>query len=553
VPELHLRPDEVRVNWLADAGVKQRWRDVAAIVTIVVLHLLLYRKVIRLWWTYDDGNILRTLWYFPFNAPFTDANVWPQQLFTPLMIVAFDAQHAMFGMNTTGWYAVHLGIAITAALLSYAALRLFFGAGASLSAIALYTAGVPLVSVVTQLSTVHYFIAIIFGALATMAWVRGWPLLSAVAYLLAMLAKEVACPLPLLFLAIPLRDVRTRLRWLILHAIAAAGYLLWRYAVLGTFTGAYGWVIEGAEWPRLIALLPWRVAQAMAGVDLAIGFTLVGLMLLAILYAMRHKQARLAILAGAIIIVLPLLLLAKEMNRRYVVVPWLAYSVAAVAGVASIRNRRVAATLLTALPLLAIVNNRQEWGHEFGVRQRMSDEGRFFFDLGPNGVLREPAVPPAVMAELNTIKTFDLKRPAGASWFFDDIYLCTDPNILAGKQVYEYDETRRQIADVTAHMPALAKTYCGSIRQDATLTASFRWEPPAALHWDLGPYETGTYHAVLGNGVQMFPLPPHDALNLPGAKGVTLRIRYDSPEGWVTYSPELALDFVKRPEFAWAR
>ncbi|HEX7150431.1 MAG TPA: hypothetical protein VF618_03010 [Thermoanaerobaculia bacterium] len=530
----------------------RRWADVAAVASVVALHLFLYRKVVRLWWTYDDANILRTLFYFPWHAPFTDVAVWPQQLFTPLMIVAFDVQYTAFGLDPTPFYVVQLTIAVVAALLCYATMRHFFRVGASLSAAALYTAGVPLVSVVTQLSTVHYFVAIIFGALATIAWVRGRPLLSALLYLLAMLAKEVACPLPLLFLALPLRDVRTRMRWLVLHSIAAVGYLAWRRAVLGTFTGAYGWVIEGEELPRLLAELPWRVVQAMAGIHLPLGLTLVALLLAAIVYAARKKQALLVILAAALIVVLPLLLVAKEVNRRYVVVPWLAYSVAAVAGIAGIRNRRITATLLVAAPLLAIVVNRQEWGREFAVRQRMSDEARFFFELPPNGVLRHPAVPPSVMLEVNTIKTFDLEKPAGAAWFYDDLYLCNDPNVLAGKQVYEYEERRRMLVDVTARMPQVARTHCSAIRHDAPLTARFHYRKPA-LHWDLGPHDAGQYHAVIANGYQAFPVPRRDALNLPGVNALSLRIRYDSPEGWTTYSPEIPMDFTKGTEFAWKR
>ncbi len=530
----------------------KRWADVAAVAAIVTVHLALYRKVLRLWWTYDDANILRTIFYFPVTDPFTNAAVWPQQLFTPLMVVAFDAQYAAFGLDASRWYAAHLGLAMVATLLSYAAMRHFFAVGPSLSAALIFTAGVPLCSVVTQLSTVHYFIAIIFGALATIAWVRGVPLLSAFFYLVAMLAKEIACPLPLLFLAIEVRDLRTRIRWLVLHSIAAVGYLLWRHRVLGTFTGAYGWVIERDEWPRLLAQLPWRVAKAAAGVNLYVGLTLVVLMAIAVLAAARTKRARLVILAAAIVVMLPLIPLAKEVNRRYVAVPWLALSIAAVAGISTVRQRRVAAALFVAAPLLTMVANRQEWGHEFGIRQRMSDEGRVFFKLGPNALLRAPITPPAVMAELNAVKTADLHLPAGASWFYDDIYLCGDANVLAGKQVWEYDTSQRMLVESTSRMPEVARKHCGSIRHDAPLRAEFRFRDPG-LHWELGPYVDGKYSAVIGNGLQAFEIPRRDALNLPGSKGLSLRVRYDSPQGWTTYSPEIVLDFAKQPDVVWRR
>lgn len=526
----------------------RRWPDFAAVATIVVAHLVLYRKVVRLFWTYDDPNILRTIFMFGFTEPFTNAAVWPQQLFTPLMVVAFDAQFAAFAFDTPRWYAAHLGLAILATLLTYAVTRHFFNVATSLSAAITFAAGVPLCSVVTQLSTVHYFIAIIFGALATLAWIRSWPLVSALAYLLAMLAKEIACPLPLLFFAMPLRDVRTRIRQLIPHAIGAIVYLAWRYKVLGTIGGAYGWVIEANEWPRLIALLPWRVAQAAAGVNLAIGLTLVALMLIAILLQARTKVT----LAALIIVALPLLPLAKEVNRRYVAAPWLAYSIAFAAAASSFRNKRVASALLLAAPVVTIIANRQEWRAEFGLRQRMSAEARVFTELPPSGVLRNPRIPPAQLAELNMLRIDYLHKPPGTSWFYDDIYLCGDPNILAGKQVYEYDPAQRMLVDITARMPEIAQKHCANIRHDAPLRVEFRFRDPA-LHWSVGPYAEGKYSAVIANGFQAFEIPRRDALNLPGSTGFPIRVRYDSPEGWTTYSPELVLDFKKQPDVVWQR
>ncbi|HEX7679530.1 MAG TPA: hypothetical protein VF713_15465, partial [Thermoanaerobaculia bacterium] len=71
---------------------------------------------------------------------------------------------------------------------------------------------------------------------------------------------------------------------------------------------------------------------------------------------------------------------------------------------------------------------------------------------------------------------------------------------------------------------------------------------------DLGPYAGGRYSAILGNGIQAFEIPRRDALNLErGIPGLGLRIRYDSPAGWTTYSPELTLDFVHHPDLEWHR
>jgi hypothetical protein len=61
------------------------------------------------------------------------------------------------------------------------------------------------------------------------------------------------------------------------------------------------------------------------------------------------------------------------------------------------------------------------------------------------------------------------------------------------------------------------------------------------------------YAAVLGNGVQAFDVPRQDGFRLPDIPGISLRIRYDSPQGWFTYSDEIALDFVNQPRLNWQR
>lgn len=527
--------------------------EAGASTVLICLNVLLYRKVLGLWWTYDDANILRTMFDYRFIDPFVNVHVWPQQLFTPLLFVAFDAQWKLFAFEPGRWYAMQLAIACMTTLLVYAAVRQFLDTKYAISAVAVFAAGPPLCSVITQISTVHYYLAISFCALAAVAYVvalrksSGLALaLSVGCYLLAMLAKEVAIPLPLFLVALPLRDQRTRFRFLIGHGAAAIVYFAWRYAILGTFLGAYGWKIDAGEWPRLLALLPWRIAQGAAGTGAAIGLTLVAIMTLTIIAGVRNRRTAALLIAAILVAGVPILPLAKEVNRRYVVVPWLAWSIA-FAAAATRRNGRVAAALLIAAPILAIAANRQEWRHEFPLRRRMSDEARFFFyDMPPNALLRRPLTPPAVMGEVKWLKTIHFGQPAG-DWFYDDILLCSGG--AGGRRVFEFEGN--SIVEITPRVAGIAARFCRTIR-DAPLSATFNYRKPA-LYWDLGPYPDGRYTAVIGNGVQAFEIPRRDALNLGPATGLALRVRYDSPAGWTTYSSELTLDFVHHPDFTWHR
>jgi hypothetical protein len=528
--------------------------DASAVAALVLLTILLYRKVLALWLTYDDANILRTTYDFPVLDIFKNAKVWPQQLFTPMLPVAFHAMRRLFGFDPSRFYVMQIAIAAFTIALVYAAVRQFLDWKRSLAAAALFAAGPPICSVVTQLSTIHYFIAIAFCAAAVIAYAAAVrrpsvaiDLLSAICYLLAMLAKEVAIPLPLLLIALPLRDVRTRVRFVIGHGVAVIVYFLWRYAVLGTFLGAYGWQIDAAEWPRLLMLLPLRLMEGAAGAGLAIGLLVFVLMTLTIAFAIRSRRSAMMLLVAIVVAGAPLLPLAKEVNRRYVAVPWLAWSIAFAASTTR-RDKRVAAALLVAVPLLAIAANREEWRKEFPLRRRMSDEARFYFyDMPPSALLRGPLTPPAAMGEVQWLKTVHFGRPAGG-WFYDDIFLCSGG--AGSKHVFGFEG--RHIVEITPRIGEISSRFCGSIRGDAPLSTNFHYRKPA-LYWDLGPYTDGRYTAVLANGIQAFQIPRRDALNLPGMSSVALRIRYDSPAGWTTYSPEIAIDFARNPVVKWHR
>jgi hypothetical protein len=518
--------------------------DALAVSALIAEIALLYRKVLRLWWTFDDLDIIHLNSRWSAGDLFTKGGVWTQQLFTPLLNVAFKMEQSAFGLETREWYIVQLAVACVAAIAVYIACRMFIGVFASWSAAALFVAAPAMCSVVTQLSTVHYLIAIVASAAAVAVFADrrqsfAFATLSAALYLAAMLAKEVAIPLPIVLAFLP----GSRRRLLVPHAIALAVYFLWRRAVIGAFFGAYGWVIEPAERLRLALTLPWRAAMSAAGAA-----TLFGMMLFAAIAAVivianaRNRAAHLLLIASFIVAIAPLLPVAKEMNRRYVLVPSLAVAIAFAASVDRMKQRRA---MLLLAPVVAILLNRLEWRVEFSRRHRMSNEARAFVDLPPNGILRLPIVPPALMPELRW-----LKPDARAAWFFDDCYLCSHG--LADKRVWQFDPASRQVREITPQIAGIAKRFCSSIRNDKPMTVRFSYRNPA-LHWTWGPYVDGTYTGVLDGGLQAFVVPAREALNLPGAERLNIRVRYDSPEGWTTYSPEFKLDFVHHPDVTWTR
>jgi hypothetical protein len=530
-------------------------RTAAALFLLAVVALL-YRKVTRLWWTYDDAWILHIGLVRPWTDAFTQADVWPQKLFTPLLTATYEALMQFAGLHPSRWYRVDLVLIGACGVALFFALRLYTKTLPSLAGAFLFVAGPPLCSFATQLMTVHYLEAILLGTFATIAFVLAFrrmsvPLnaLSALLYFLAMLAKEIAIPLPVLLICLPERSLRVRARHLSFHGIAFAAYLVWRWRVIGTVFGGYGWAIAPREIPAVVATLPWKVIVACAGAGEGVGLLLVALAAIGAAAALRTRQAWIAAALTFVVAIAPILPVSKEMQSRYALMPWLWLSVAFAIGVAKWRIGAREA-LIAAACAAVIVANRQEWTGTYAHAKRMSDEARAFFSMDGNAVLRAPAIPAGSMAEYQWLKEEHLRRGRGTGWFYDDLYLCSAA--LDGKRIYEYVAARREVVEVTARIPDYARAWCGSIRQNAPLRAEFHHRGES-LFWDFGPYKRGRWSVLLGNGVQAFEVPREDGFRLAGVPRLALRIRYDAPEGWVTYSPEIALDFERQPDLTWHR
>ena len=178
----------------------------------------------------------------------------------------------------------------------------------------------------------------------------------------------------------------------------------------------------------------------------------------------------------------------------------------------------------------------------------MSGEELAFCSMGPGDALRRPSVPPAAMKELARFKEQRLGLAAGTRWFADDLFLCVHRFDVG--RLFEYVEAERRVHESTVRLSEIRTQSCGSIR-DAPLSAGFRYER-GDLFWDLGPYRNGAWAFLFADGTERIEVARLDGYRRVGP-ALALRIRYASPQGWTTYSPELALDFSKTDRISWTR
>ena len=546
-------------EWSSICGVRHRLADALIPVALILGVVLLYRKVTRLWWTWDDAYLLHIAATHAVRDQFIDGSIWlsmPQQLFTPLLTASYGALLAAFGANPRPFYFVQLAeVALTGAAL-YLTLRLWLSRGAAACAAMVFLTGVPVCVMVSELMLMHYvesvLLAIVSVALFTLALRRGqvaWSVVSAVVYLAAMLAKEIAVPLLVLLALLPEGDWRNRVRRLWPHGAALAIYLVWRRAVLGRLVGGSGWVFEPADVPQLVGRTLVNMVRTFAGPALWIGIPLLIVMACGIALRLRSRRDVARIIIALVLAVAPIIPVAHKYEKRFSYVTWLCAAIVFASGIETLRNRRVAAALMIAAPALSLAVNRQEWSGEYRRAMRMSDEGRVFANIGVNDFLRKPSIPPGTMYQLHWLKKSLLLRGSGSLWFFDDLYLCRHER---PGRVFGYDERSRTVVEITSQIDEIARRYCASIRDNAPLAAHFHFKR-GVLRWELGPYDRGAYSVVVGDGFNAYDVGARDALQTVGLKSLVFRVRYASPEGWVTYSPELSLDFGREQDLSWRR
>lgn len=520
---------------------------------------LLYASVPGLWWIYDDFHHLRYLlthrpgWYLFDAAGFRD---FPAKVFTPLLFLSLDVDRRLFGLDPFPFYLHHLlAFALCPAVL-YGVLRLWLPRLWAAAGAGVFLLGPAASSLAPLLMVRHYVEAILLAALAVGAWARGWTRLSAVLYFAACMAKEIAVPLavllPLLPAGSPPLDLWERLRRALPHGMALILYLGLRYAALGTFAGGYGFT---ADIPALAWALPGKIATELVGGRFSWAAAALCVSLAAGVLALLSSGRRAVFLTvlALLLAILPVLPVSTKMEPRYAVPAWIVVAVAFAAGCRALEERfsRRAALVLAAMALASgLWLNRQDWSVRFALAERMSSENRFLLGMSAGDVLRQPATLAASLKELAWMRENAFHRPPGGSWFQDDLYLCLHRD-LPGK-IWSYDSAARRVVDQTARIPFLRARHCSSVRSSAPLQADFR-VAQGNLLWELGPYPEGRYRFLLGDGAEAFEMPRSAGFQVAGLSELPLRIGYDSPDGWTTYSPELRVEIREGASLRWSR
>lgn len=516
-----------------------RRADVAAVLLLAAAPWLLYRKVLRLWWMLDDPFQLHLIRGRSVLSLFVDRQLWHDfigESFTPLLFVSLGIDLAAFGTSAVPFYAHQLiAFALIAPLLCLLLRQWLPTLPAALGAL-LAILGVPAVELAMHLMVRHYVegLALALGAAIAYALAArrdslALALLSALLSLGAASAKEIFVPLPILLAFLPLPR---RARMLVPQACALGAYVVWRMISAGVELHAYGWVGNPLQ---TIALLPVRAARSLIGPAFAAGVVMLILLLIAAIRAIARERAWLLAIVAIGIALAPIAPVSIVMQPRYLLGLWV---FAAIAAAFAARAGRAGLALLCALVVAAFLVNRGAWASSYRTARRMSDEALVFSVLQPDDLLLMPATPQQTLLHLGEM------TGSQAQVRYDDVPLCAGR--VTPKRVFGFDASRREVRE-------LAKVAC-TPRRPMPLSVTLHYEREA-LHWSLGidGAHGGQWRAIVFDGVQGFDVPAEAAFRMPNPTPLTLRFRYDAPEGWMAETPDFSMQMREGEQVRWPR
>jgi len=512
------------------------WQDLVSVLVLFALLLSINGGAVTQGFVADDDPIILAYaithnpWDYFFNPhrwqALTMANL------TPWLVLDFSLDYALFGLNAAGYYAHVLLYLSLCATLMYVLLRHYTARPWAFCASTLFVLAPPTASLAHELMSRHYVSGLLFGLLSALFYIKALSCtkprirqviacLGALAYLMALSSKEVYALIPLILLALPRESIPRKIKLLAPYALSAAIYLVWRRWMLGEWLGGYGGgnnnpvLVEAAIFMGLSALHCWHVRRLSLWLIAPIALLLPLLPVYGALWVTPRYQFVPTILLA---VVITLLFEKKVKTYKTWRIP-------------------VALLLITAGLTLAVlsqhaVQNISQRAH----KQQVMDQP---FWVGDGGWLVWVPVESAYqhVKGIENIRELTQHGHGTPQFIYDEIQL---RHVAHHPQsIQRYDEAAQNYVDYEQQLPKTLAAWCGSLRQ-APLSIDISYnESNHFLNWVITPVQAGTYKLVsVGGSAIAMPVMGRARIHIENPQ---FYIRYNAPDGWVTYSDLLTI------------
>lgn len=548
---------------------RSTWLIVAVLLAAV---LITHASALRGWWLWDDPQLVlhaerNSVGEILFSP--TSYRTLASHTFTPLLSLSFKSDLRLAGFEPWLFYLHQLIVLSAATLLLFLLLRQFVSViAAGMGALAFVLAPTTLL-VARTLMTRHYLEGCVFALASLLIWIRvsddvadsppltpplsrrpsprrgeggfSWPgAVSALLYLLAMLAKEIYAPLPLLMIAVGRArgEKWSQLgRRLIPHAICAAVFLIWRGVMLESLGGYTDLPGVGA-----ILRLPIAIGSELfrqTPLSIAIAAIASALLLAAGAIARGRGRALLTVLLMLIFVALPIAPLALRFEWRYTfLVSVVLVAALAIASEMSRFPRWLSLTLFGVFIVMSWAGGRAQLRRFEHDTAAMIAEGKYVWTRPAKGPILLASSPGWYLEGLTTLRASEGREPSPR------FVLSVEPFVLGEVDAGLAVESHWGTAEITpmsvGTLASIAK-HRGRFDPDVAMTLRFRCAKHA-LHWDLEPAATGTFTFLTYPYYGRYPIRAAGWNRIPDSgEAQAFRVRYDRGDGRWNISPVIPL------------
>lgn len=545
-------------------------KDKILAVTLFLLVLFFYSSILSAWWRMDDTLILKyVLKYNPVEYFFI-SDVWQQitfQFLTPWLIASFDFDHFVFGLRPMWFYLHQLIILGFLSGTFFMLLRHWLKPLWSFLTCFLFLSGTPIVISAQFLNNRHYLEGLLFITLALYCYVLAlkrermalsW--IGSFFYLLSMSCKEIFVPFGAIFFLLPQKRMSKRLPYAMPFLIPAILYIPWRIYMLKDIFKAYGSSIGLADFSHIIH--KWFVYLFGSGFQ---GLSvLVALSIIIVIFFSQFKKYSIFIFVCLICLLMPIIPVFIHITdtARYNILPWCFFSVfiGIVLGKSDLNKNKVNYIKIFLILLLLYPSVSQAWLNTKKVSpivKRYDAIGKFIWNHNDS----------EYNLYLPKFSRFHPFYAYGTVWLFNyekeqnkKIHVFADE-----KQI---EESNISLSNTWYYNP---KKYKMELDPEFLQSKLDLWRKKVLnkplsvkinykdhfVSWEFGPYDRGAYSLFIIDSLgvtKSFNLPPKGKLRYMFQEKVfQLFFRYKSPEGWITYSPELTFNTANKKPLVWKR
>lgn len=516
----------------------------------VFLFWILYHSALNGWWQNDDPchlayvvkNGLFSAFYDP-DKGFSYAN------FTPMEPLSLGIDFHIFGFDPNGFYWHQLLSFSITFLAGYIFLARFFSPMLSSFILSFFVTSLPCGEAAYTLMVRHYVEGLLFTLISIHLFAAAlekqqlkWAYAGAFFYLSACLSKEIYVPLVVILLFFPeiSINIRSRLKFLYPYFGVISVYIIWRLYMLRpqAMISGYSHVSTGLNDFLSLHVLMLNLMGRR--------FIITCFLSLIFLLNIRKWSLKknMTVLVFAICCLLPIVPVISILSSRYLFV--FSFLLCVCAGLSlqymtewswikPYRNIVVSFIGIT-LILINSFSVQNIISNSWPVWDRMKAEGNFLLHHQDSDIMLLTDFGHCYEAFYELRKEI-LRLPPGPTYCRGGDEICTylHPN----KKMYKHNGEQFVVYDKASADKSNSEDW--GQKKELSVDISYKNE---FVEWQFGPYDQGTYMLFakieeLGN-LPFLPVQRRGKTKYKlDMNNVYFIVKYQSPEGWETYSPRL--------------